>query len=198
MKPQELARGLWRWSAPHPDWEPPQEEDSPADWPRDVGCVAYEADDVLVLIDPLVVDSDYGALDKLAQGKSRVAILNTVPWHRRSKADLAARYDASTSRAKRNLPDGVESIVIRGGGETMYWLPEHGALIPGDRLLGDRPPGLRLCPPSWLRYLKDFTHDDLRTTLREKLGELPVEMVLVSHGEPVLRDGRRALERALA
>jgi len=26
---------------------------------------------------------------------------------------------------------------------------------------------------------------------------MPVEMVLVGHGEPVLRDGRRALERAL-
>jgi hypothetical protein len=27
--------------------------------------------------------------------------------------------------------------------------------------------------------------------------DLPVEMVLVSHGEPVLRDGRNALARAL-
>jgi hypothetical protein len=28
--------------------------------------------------------------------------------------------------------------------------------------------------------------------------DLPVEMVLVSHGEPVLHDGHAALERALA
>jgi len=27
--------------------------------------------------------------------------------------------------------------------------------------------------------------------------DLPVELVLVSHGEPVLQDGRAALERAL-
>jgi hypothetical protein len=27
---------------------------------------------------------------------------------------------------------------------------------------------------------------------------LPIEMVLVSHGEPVLQDGRREVERALA
>jgi hypothetical protein len=28
--------------------------------------------------------------------------------------------------------------------------------------------------------------------------DLPVELVLVSHGEPVLKDGRAAIERALA
>jgi hypothetical protein len=50
------------------------------------------------------------------------------------------------------------------------WEPrqEHAALVLGDRLLGDRPPGL------------------------------PIEMVLVSHGEPMLRNGRAAGERALA
>ena len=47
VKLQRLARGLWRWTAPHPDWEPPKEKDSPADWERDVGCVAYEAADAL-------------------------------------------------------------------------------------------------------------------------------------------------------
>jgi hypothetical protein len=91
----------------------------------------------------------------------------------------------------------VEAIAIRGAGETMFWIPEHRALVPGDRILGDRPPGLRMCPPSWLRYLNGFTQDDLREALRP-LVDLPIEMVLVSHGEPVLRNGRAALERALA
>jgi hypothetical protein len=88
-------------------------------------------------------------------------------------------------------------VEIPGAGETMFWIPEHGALVPGDRLLGDRPPGLRLCPPSWLRYLDGYTQDDLREGLRPVL-DLPVEMVLVSHGEPMLHDGHAALERALA
>ena len=39
---QQVARGLWRWVLPHPEWEPPEQEDSPADWPAEVGCVAYE------------------------------------------------------------------------------------------------------------------------------------------------------------
>jgi hypothetical protein len=69
--------------------------------------------------------------------------------------------------------------------------------VPGDRILGDRPPGLRLCPASCLRYLDGFTQDDLRDALRPLLA-LPIELVLVSHGEPVVADGRAELERVLA
>jgi hypothetical protein len=198
MKLSELAPGLWRWTAPHPEWQPPKEKDSPTDWPPEVGCVAYEAADALVLIDPLVLDGDYAWLDELARSKPRVAILTTIAWHRRSRDDVARRYHASTSRAKRTLPAGVESIVIPRAGETMFWIPEHGALVPGDRILGDRGPGVRLCPASWLRYLNGFTYEDLRRTLRDLLLDLPIELVLVSHGEPILRNGREALERALS
>ncbi len=190
---QQLARGLWRWTAPHPDWEPRREEDDPADWSQDVGCVAYAGPDSLVLVDPLVGDDDYGPLDELANTKPQVAVLTTIAWHGRSGAELTKRYDASTT-----APEGVEPIEIPGAAETMFWIPEHGALVPGDRLLGDRPPGIRMCPPSWLRYLEGFTHEDLRRALRTQLRELPIEIVLVSHGEPVLRDGRAAVERALA
>ena len=40
------------------------------------------------------------------------------------------------------------------------------------------------------------THADLRESLAPLL-DLPVERVLVSHGEPVLADGKRQLERVL-
>jgi hypothetical protein len=39
-------------------------------------------------------------------------------------------------------------------------------------------------------------HPELREALRPLL-DLPVEMVLVSHGEPVLRGGRDAISRVL-
>lgn len=190
---QEVARGLWRWTAPHPEWEPPTAEDSPDDWARDVGCVAYAASDALVLIDPLVNDGDYSELDELAASKPSVTILTTIRWHARSTKELTERYDASAA-----APDGVDAIEIPGAAETMFWIADHRALVPGDRILGDRPPGLRICPESWLRYLEGYTQEELRKALRERLLELPTEMVLVSHGEPVLRDGRRELERALA
>ena len=40
---ERLAPGLHRWIARHPAWEPGADPGSPADWPPDVGCVAYEA-----------------------------------------------------------------------------------------------------------------------------------------------------------
>jgi hypothetical protein len=83
-------------------------------------------------------------------------------------------------------------------GETIFWLPQPGALVVGDRIVGteDRR-GLRLCPASWLRYLPSaITAQDLRGLLRPLL-QLPVQLVLVSHGEPVLAGGHDALARAL-
>jgi glyoxylase-like metal-dependent hydrolase (beta-lactamase superfamily II) len=82
----------------------------------------------------------------------------------------------------------------------VYWLPQQKALAVGDVLLGagakphatDDP--LRLCPERWLGKA---THDDLRASLAPLL-DLPVSRVLVSHGEPVLRGGRRALAAVLA
>ena len=77
----------------------------------------------------------------------------------------------------------------------MYWIPQHRTLVPGDVLLGAAGGGLRLCPRSWLP--ESTTVEMLAASLRPLL-DLPVTRVLVSHGEPVLRNGRAALERALA
>jgi len=198
----EVRPGLYRWTAEHPEAQPDAEPGSPADWGPDVGSVAYAALDALVLIDPLV-PPDRGdvqqELDALVRRHGqRVAILTTLQFHSRSRQRLAERYGASTSRAKKTLPGGVETVPVRGAGETMVWLPEQRALITGDRLLGDDRGGLRLCPESWLRYLPSkMDHPELREALRPLL-DLPVEMVLVSHGEPVLSAGRAALARAIA
>jgi hypothetical protein len=197
MELTQIRPRLYRWTAPHPAYEPDAEPDSPADWPEQVGCVAYEAPDGLVLIDPLVPDSLWPTLDRLAEGR-RVTVLTTIGFHRRSRDAVAERYGASTSRAKKTLPTGVETIPVRRSGETMVWIGEHAALVPGDRILGGRDGGLRLCPDSWLRYLPSgMTRADLREALKPLL-RLPIELVLVSHGEPVLSGGRDALERALA
>jgi hypothetical protein len=194
---QEIARGLWRWSAPHPEWKPPKEKDSSADWPEEVGSVAYDAGETLVLVDPLVPAEGWDQLDELTDGR-HVRVLTTIGFHRRSRSAVVDRYAATASNARATLPRGVELIPIQGAGERMVWLPEHGALIPGDRILGGRRGGLRVCPDSWLGYLRGrITPADLRRELR-KLLALPIRMVLVSHGEPVLRNGRAALERALA
>lgn len=191
---QELRPGLWRWTARHPGWEADADPDSPADWPPDVGCVAYAAENSLVLIDPLVV-SGWDELDRLAEGHDRVIVLQTLRWHDRSVDDAVARYGAKTEP-----PTGVEPIPIAGADETMFWLSGPRALVPGDRLIGDGAGGVRPCPDSWLDYVRrnggEIDGPALREALRPLL-ELPIELVLVSHGEPVVSDGRAALARAL-
>ena len=197
----ELRPGLFRWTALHPDAEPSPNAGSPADWGPEVGSVAYAAPGALVLIDPLVPADRAGLqkeLDELVRAHGRpVHILTTLKWHRRSRDALAARYRAATSRARPSLPEGIETLVIPGAGETMVWLPGPRALVSGDRLLGDDAGALRLCPDSWLRYLPSgMRQPQLREALRRLL-DLPVELVLVAHGEPLLADGRAAIARAL-
>lgn len=197
----EITPGLWRWTARHPEWVAGAKPGTTADWPREVGSVAYESPGGLVVIDALVPeggDSLWSWLDeRAAAADGRVAALSTIKWHRRSRDAVARRYGASTSCSREALPEGVEAIPIRGAGETMFWLAEPRALVCGDRLMGDGRGGVCICPESWLRYLDEPPSlDELREALRPLL-DLNVQRVLVSHGEPVLRDGAAAIRRAL-
>jgi hypothetical protein len=191
----EIAPGLHLWTAPHPAWKPGGEPDSPDDWPQDVGCVAYEAPGALVLVDPQV--EDWEALDALvSRVGTPVVVVTTMRFHSRSRDAVAERYGASLISHDGEHPEGVERVPIEHGDETMVWLPGPRALVPGDRLIGDGAGGLRMCPESWLGYLPTGVAE-LREGLRPLL-DLPVELVLASHGEPVLGDGRAAIAAALA
>ena len=187
MKVEELAPGLWRWTAPHPDWK---ESD---DWDEDVGCVYYEVPGATVLIDPLVPperDRFFDALDRDVERRGLpVTILLTCDWHRRSTDELTERYAAGDA-----VPEEVEAFPLPEIDETIWWLPQHGALVAGDVLLGTAD-GVRVCPDSWLT---DRTSPaEIRAALRPLL-DRPLERILVSHGEPVLENGRDTLERVLA
>ena len=207
MEVRALAPGLWRWTALHPDWTPDEE------WPQEVGCVYVETAGSVVLIDPLVPGEpaaretflEHLDADVARNGKP-VSILLTVEWHERSAGELAGRYGAEVWAGEPSgpvtspfapgdvLPGGLIGIDAQGAKETMYWLPEQRALVPGDAILGNGDRGLRICPESWL---DDLTRADLKLALAGLL-DLPVELVLVSHGEPVLEDGLTALASALA
>jgi hypothetical protein len=197
--PQEIAPGLLRWRAPHPDWDPHAAPGSSGDWDQLVGSVLYELPDAVALIDPLLPSGDragfLGWLDERV-GARPVSVLTTIHWHRRDRAELAERYASSTTRAWNTIPAGVSPKPLRGAGETMFWLPAVASLLAGDRLLGDGSGGVRLCPESWLADVQ-VDRAGLAGLMRPLL-ELPIERLLVSHGEPVLHDGRAALARALA
>ncbi len=89
---QELAPGLFRWTARHPDWVADAAEESPADWPEEVGSIALLAGQTLVLVDPLVPAEVWPDLDELARDR-RVHVLTTIAWHRRSRDAVVERFD---------------------------------------------------------------------------------------------------------
>jgi hypothetical protein len=195
--PVELRPGLWRWSAPHPEWHAINDDGGPTLWPREVGCVLYTSAAAAVFIDPLVPAEESAEFwrwaDEHCDGRE-VSVLETLAYHRRSREQVIARYGARTS-----APEMVEAHPLAGLAETVYWIPEHRALVPGDTLLSVPDGELRLCPESWLEdpdWPETPTLADLRAALLP-LCDLEVELVLVSHGEPTLRDGGAALRRAL-
>jgi hypothetical protein len=199
MTIDEIAPGLVRWTAPYPDADLEGWEDARPGEAIVVGSVLYELPDTVVLIDPLVPSDERQVflrwLDERVAGRP-VSILTTIRWHRRDRDELAARYASQTRRAWNALPSGVKQHPLRGAGEIVYWLPVVATLVCGDCLLGAREGGLRVSPESWL---EDERVD--RAGLAELLApllELPIERVLVSHGEPVLHDGRAAVALALA
>ena len=199
MDPEQLAPGLFRWTAPHPDWNPDAAAGSSADWGQMVGSTLYEAGDTVVAIDPILPrehrDEFLSWLDDRVAGRA-LSVLTTIRWHRRDREQVAERYGKNTTRAWNVVPAAVKPRPLRGAGETMYWLPAVATLVAGDRLLGDADRGLRVCPESWLTQVQVDRPGLAR--LMVALIELPIERVLVSHGEPVLRDGRAALAHAIA
>jgi glyoxylase-like metal-dependent hydrolase (beta-lactamase superfamily II) len=189
MRVREIATGLWRWTALHPAWTP--SDGGPDGWEQEVGCYLYEGVESVVLFDPLVPMEDrdrfFEALDRDVRRAARpVRILVTVEDHRRSSAELADRYDAAIG----GLPAGVEAA-LEAWDERVFWIAEHRALVFGDVVIA-RDDGLEL-PRTWIG---DERYDEVVRGLRPLL-ELPVERVLVTHGEPLLADAAAALARAL-
>ncbi len=193
MEAVRIAEGLWRWTAPHPNWEywPGRELEA-----REVGCVYYEADDATVLIDPLIPageeDELFRHLDAdVGQRGLPVVILLTAEWHRRSADELAKRYDARVGGAP---PEDVEEIPIEGADERQvaYFIRPHAALVVAEIFAVDVEGELRVCASPALER-----PEELEASL-DRLMELPVERLLVSHGEPVLADAKARMAEALA
>jgi hypothetical protein len=188
-----VAEGLWRWTAAHPSWEnwPDRER-----VPREVGCVYYEAGDATVLVDPLVPAREeadfFPHLDADVERRGKpVLILLTAEWHRRSVDELAARYGARVGGAP---PEGVEEIPIEGADERQvaYFIRPHAALVVAEIFAVDIDAELRVCQSPALQH-----PGELEASL-DRIMELPVERLLVSHGEPVLEDAKNRMAEVLA
>lgn len=184
---EDLGGDIWRWTLPHPEWGTTTQV---------VHSYAVHAGGDTVLIDPLFEDPE--PLDALIEGRVTVAI--TVPYHVRSAAEAARRWDARVvghpDLARRGL-----RVHERAPGVTLHPIPGHkervvqvaDALAFGDRVIGAEG-GLRIWDQS---HIGDAYRARLNGWL-ERLLELDFERVLTTHGEPVLKDGRAALKAALA
>jgi hypothetical protein len=184
---EEIRRGLKRWAGPHPEFDP-LEGDLDESY-SDVASALFHGQEALVMFDPLVTDELWPELDAevTASGKP-VVVLTTISFHERNRDDVARRYGA---RLGGDIA-GIRAFSAERGDEVAYWLAEPQAVVFGDAVLGDQAGGLRLTP--WARNA-----EGLERTRRALLAllDLPVEVVLTAHGDPVLANGRDALARAL-
>jgi len=169
----ELRAGLWTWTGRHPDWAPGEEH-----WGPDVRSYALVRDDLVLLFDPI------DPPDELLAGRSAEIVL-TANWHKRSSPQLGMPVHDTGDP----LPGGIEA---RPGfylpEERFLWLPEQQALIAGDSL-----PNAGEVPDAWL----DVPREEYRRRLRPLL-DLPIELLLPTHGDPVLEDAHAHLSRTLS
>jgi len=216
---RELRPGLWHWQAPHPDWAAdeawPEEVSSyalddgerlllfdPLATPEELLRVAREREPVIVLTSPwherdaetlvqqlraLVfappADTAQDLIDKFGITAEQAGDGSPdLRWLRTGGGD--AHWYAAGDR----LPLGIAAYPGREPNDLVLWVESVRAVIPGDTL-ADFGNGLGL--NEWLRG--DARSDAIVAGLRPLL-DLPVELVLPTHGTPT---DRAALERAL-
>lgn len=209
---RELRPGLWHWQTEHPERSPD------AAWPQPVSSYAIQVGEDLLLFDPL------GVPDELRTRATAVVLtapyhdrdarglglpVHTPPadtWEdwvekfgvdpdqvRGMESDDLAWLRAGEAEGHFHGPGvwpfGIEAYAGREANDLILWLPEHKAIVTGDTL-SDFGGGLAV----QMGGRKHMTRDEVAARLRPLL-DLPIELVLPAHSEPV---GRDALERALA
>jgi glyoxylase-like metal-dependent hydrolase (beta-lactamase superfamily II) len=188
---EELRPGLWHWTAIHPTW-----------YQHEVGSYAWDAGSTLVVLDPL---SPPSLVDELVGGKE-VATVLTCDWHDRSAPELVERLGAAVHAPAGGdggldahhfdpgdpLPAGIRGYQATHPGEVALWIADAGALVVGDSLITKD--GVLMIPEKWLP--KGESIADVRARLAPLL-DLPVELVLTTHGDPVRENGAESLRAAL-
>jgi alkanesulfonate monooxygenase SsuD/methylene tetrahydromethanopterin reductase-like flavin-dependent oxidoreductase (luciferase family) len=214
---ENITEGLWRWTARHPEWHPGGFGDEVAAFAADAG------DGTLLLIDPLLPPDPEPVLDVLderAGASTRVAILISIPYHVRSSEKLWKRYrkghevtiHGHRACAKRlndtsafheidpavPLPAGVTAHAIGKPRrhETPLHVPSHGALVFGDAVAETDGRLVMWAADKVDTKVDRFYRERFAPTL-EPLLELDFDRVLVTHGQPVMKNGKKALADGL-
>ena len=206
----ELVPGLWRFTVARNGLPPT------------MTAYALRDGEGTILVDPLVLAETellLTALDEIVRG--RVRILVTTPFHVRGSELLWRRWRDrhevtifGHEHCATRLDDRSAFQQLRGGetldcgvrahsigqprrAEIPFELPSHRALAFGDSLL-EIDGELRVWPRHRDGERRRTWYEQRFLPTLSPLTKLDVERVLVTHGEPVLRDGARALAASLA
>ncbi len=196
---RDVAPGLWVWRLPHRDWAPG------LGWHPLVTSTCVESRGEVALLDPLAPPDDARSIWERLDARRPSLVVVLKPDHVRDVDLFARRYEArpfgpslfwptdvpethlEPIEPGGELPGGLVALYDgRGRNETPLWLPEQRALVFADALT-ERDGVLRVWGTPW--------HDERALPALRALLELPFELVVVSHGEPV--HDRAAYERAL-
>jgi len=214
---RQLAPGIHWWTCPHPEYRTKSEEVvsyALVAGPVHAAGETYTPVKALALVDPLLPAEEdarraplLAALDDLVGAEELFerywGAVATRLW---GNAAVAGRFawDTPLTEIPRDktgtavpIADGLAEAFAIGNPrrlETPLFFPAHKALAFGDAVVGMPDGSLRVWDQadgtlSWYR------HRFLPTL--EPLAALEVESVLVTHGPPVARGGRRALRAAL-
>lgn len=196
---RDVAAGLWLWRLEHPDWAPD------SGWEPLVTSTCVESGGEVALLDPLAPPEDAADVWERLDARPPSLVVVLKPDHVRDVDLFARRYGARPYGPHlffphdvpetelegidpgSELPGGLVALYDgRGRNETPLWLPEQRALVFADGLTA---PGgeLRVWATAW--------HEERVLPALRALLELPFELVIVSHGEPV--HDRAEYERAL-
>jgi hypothetical protein len=196
---RDVAPGLWIWRLDYPDWRPG------LGWGPAVASTCVESRGEVALLDPLAPPDEHDEVWERLDARRPTLAVVLKPDHVRDVDRFVGRYrirafgpdvfhrgDVPETELEwlhpgAELPGGLVSLYDgRGRNETPLWLPEQRAVVFADALTA---------PDGVLRVGWTPWHEERAIPALRALLELPFELVVVSHGEPV--HDRAAYERAL-
>lgn len=197
---RDVASGLWVWRVENSGWRPGQ------GWAPSVASTCVESGGEVAVLDALApADADDEVWARLDARPPTLAVV-LKPDHVRDVDRFVGRYavpafgpwlfwrdnvpqtELEAIEPGSELPGGLRALYDgRGRAETPLWLPEQRALVFADALTA---------PDGELLVWSTPWHETRTLPALRDLLELPFELVIVSHGDPV--HDRAAYERALA
>jgi len=195
----DVVPGLWVWRMDHPDWT------QDAGWRPRVTSTCVESGGEVAVLDALAPHAREAAVwDRLEARPPTIAVV-LKPDHVRDVDLIVQRYGARAYGPDvfhrgdvpetdlewigpgSELPGGLVALFDgRGRNETPLWLPGQRTIVFADALTA---------PEGELRVWWTPWHEQRVLPALRELLDLPLERVIVSHGDPV--HDREAFERAL-